>query len=179
MNTLYVVRHGKTNWNKMGAVQGITDVELNEDGINDAIKLSKTINLDEIDVCISSPLKRAKKTAEIITNNKIDVICDDLLIERCFGDYEASKASYDFLAKCWDYKLNYSSNDVEPIRDCLNRAKVFLDKIKREYPDKNILIVSHGAFIKAIHFNIVGYDENTDFLSFKPQNTTLYKYILK
>ena len=38
------------------------------------------------------------------------------------------------------------------------------------------MVVSHGRFIKALHFNLVGYDENTDFLSFNPKNTTLYTY---
>ena len=78
-----------------------------------------------------------------------------------------------------DYKLNDKSCHIESVRDCLERARKFLEKIKKEYPNKVILIVSHGSFIKALHFNIVGYDENTDFLSFSPQNTTLYEYTLK
>ena len=56
---LYIVRHGKTDWNIMGLLQGQTNIELNEEGINDARKLSKEINLNEIDLCISSSLERA------------------------------------------------------------------------------------------------------------------------
>lgn len=72
--------------------------------------------------------------------------------------------------------LNDTEGNIESIRDCLNRAKKFLDDIKVSYPNKTILIVSHGSFIKALHYNIVGYDENTDFLSFRPENATLYCY---
>ena len=90
--------------------------------------------------------------------------------------YEGKKIIFDLIAPQWDYKLNDSSHNIESIQDCLARAKKFLDKIKKEYPNKNILIVSHGSFIKTLHFNLVGYDENTDFLSFNPKNTTLYEY---
>ncbi|MBQ1812741.1 MAG: histidine phosphatase family protein [Bacilli bacterium] len=61
----------------------------------------------------------------------------------------------------------------------MERAKQFINKIKNNYPNKNILIVSHAGLIKALHFNLIGYGENTDFLSFVPKNTTIYEYILK
>lgn len=94
---LYIVRHGKTDWNIMGLLQGQTNIELNEEGINDARKLSKEINLNEIDLCISSSLERAKQTAEILTNNKIKIIYDDMIVERGFGDYEGKKINYDLI----------------------------------------------------------------------------------
>ena len=175
---LYIVRHGKTDWNIMGLLQGQTNIELNEEGINDARKLSKEINLNEIDLCISSSLKRAKQTAEILTNNKIKIIYDDMIVERGFGDYEGKKINYDLIENQWNYKLNDSSNNIESIEACLIRAKKFLDKIKKEYSNKTILIVSHGSFIKCLHYNIIGYNENTDFLSFNPKNTTVYEYII-
>ena len=132
--------------------------------------------LDKIDICLCSPLKRTRKTAEILVGNKKEIIYDDLLVERGFGDYEGKKIDFDLIVPQWDYKLNDSSNNIESIQDCLLRADKFLTKIKKEYPNKSILIVSHGSFIKALHFNLVGYDENMDFLSFNPKNTTLYIY---
>ena len=67
---------------------------------------------------------------------------------------------------------------LREVSDLLNRTKLFLDKIKKTYSDKTILIVSHSATIRALHFNIVGYDENTNFLSFVPKNAEVYKYEL-
>ena len=139
-------------------------------------KLSEIINLEEMDICLSSPLKRARETANIITNNKLEIITDDLLVERDFGDYEGTKVTQELIDKNWDFSLNDSSNNMESLKDLLLRIKIFLDKIKKEYQNKNILIVSHGCFIKCLHFNIIGYNENTDFLSYFPKNTTLYKY---
>lgn len=176
MRKLYIVRHGKTDWNVQGLLQGSADIELNEAGISEAKELKKKIDLYKIDLCICSPLKRAKQTAEILVGDQVEIIYDDLLFERGFGDYEGKKIIFDLIAPQWDYKLNDSSHNIESIQDCLARAKKFLDKIKKEYPNKNILIVSHGSFIKTLHFNLVGYDENTDFLSFNPKNTTLYEY---
>lgn len=126
---LYIVRHGKTDWNIMGLLQGQTNIELNEEGINDARKLSKEINLNEIDLCISSSLERAKQTAEILTNNKIKIIYDNMIVERGFGDYEGKKINYDLIENQWNYKLNDSSNNIKNIEACLIRAKTFLDKI--------------------------------------------------
>lgn len=176
MTKLYVVRHGKTHWNELKLIQGKTDIELNEEGINGAKNLAKDINLDEIDVCFSSPLKRARKTAEILTQNKVKIIYDDLLIERGFGDYEGVEITQELAEKHWDLSLNDSSNKVESLKDLLSRSDEFLKKIKKEYPDKKVLIVSHGCLIKCLHFNIQGYNKDTNFLTFIPKNTTLYKY---
>ena len=176
MNKIYIVRHGKTDWNVKGLLQGSADIEINEEGIEQAHELAKLINFDEIDVCICSPLKRTRKTAEILIGDKKDIIYDDMIVERGFGDFEGKPINFDFIAPQWDYKLNDSSNNIESLQDCLARADKFLKKIKKEYPNKTILIISHGTFIKALHFNLIGYDENTDFLSFNPKNTTLYAY---
>ena len=81
--------------------------------------------------------------------------------------------------KQWDYKLNDASENIESIQDCLKRSKKFINKINKKYKNKNILIVSHGSFIKTLHFNLIGYDENTDFISFSPKNAIVYEYELK
>ena len=138
MIKLYVVRHGKTAWNEKGLLQGSTDIELNDVGIKEANDLRTKLNLDKIDICLSSPLKRAKQTAQILIGNEIEIKYDDLL-----------------------------------------RANIFLEKIKENYNGKTILIVSHGAFIKCLHFAINGFDKNTDFLSFNPKNTTIYEYVIE
>lgn len=176
MNKLYIVRHGQTDWNVQKLLQGKTDIELNAEGIRQAEKLTKVIDLDKIDVCICSPLKRTRQTAKLIVGDKVPIIYDELILERGFGNYEGKPIIFDLIAKQWDYKTNDSEEGIEPIQDCLKRAKKFLNKINKEYKNKNILIVSHGSFIKTLHFNLVGYDENTDLLSFNPKNAEVYEY---
>lgn len=176
MNKLYIVRHGKTDWNVKGIMQGSKDIELNEEGINQAKELAEKIDLSKIDLCICSPLKRTRKTADIITKNKIEIIYDDMIIERGLGDYEGKPATHDLIVEQWNYKLEKNPNTGESVKEVLERAKQFLEKINKNYSNKTILIVSHGGFMKALHYNIMGYDENTDFLSFNPQNATVYEY---
>ena len=177
MIKLYVVRHGKTDWNNLNIMQGLTDIPLNEEGRRQAENLARQIDLDNIDLCFSSPLKRARETADIIVRNKKEVVEDQLLVERSFGELEGKTIDFDLVYRQWN-DLDDKTGNVESIRECLNRAKDFLDKIKKEYPNKSILIVSHGGFIKALHFSIIGYDKDTDFLSFKPENAIIYEYEL-
>ena len=79
----------------------------------------------------------------------------------------------------WNYNIDNSEYNIESLKDCLIRANIFLEKLKENYDNKNVLIVSHGALIKCLHFVINGFDENTDFLSFNPENTKVYEYIIK
>ncbi len=176
MGKLYIVRHGKTEWNDLNIAQGSKDIPLNEEGIKTATQLSKEIDLSNIDFCISSPMQRAKQTAIILCNNKIPIIYDERLKERSFGDYEGKSMSMDIVKQQWDYNLNTSDNNIESIKECLDRANSFLNDIIKKYSDKNILIVSHGCLIKCLHYCINGYNENTDFFDFSPKNATLYEY---
>ena len=60
----------------------------------------------------------------------INQIKDDLIKERYFGDYEGCSINFDVISRLWDYKLNDSSNNIESIKECLNRASSFINKIK-------------------------------------------------
>ena len=79
---IYTVRHGQTEWNKKGLYQGKTDVPLNEEGKKQAMLVKEKLKDKKIDLIISSPLKRAKETAEIISDFKIKIITDSLIVER-------------------------------------------------------------------------------------------------
>ena len=70
MTTIGFVRHGVTAWNKEGRAQGNTDVPLDEEGIEMAERVADRIQLEEWDVIYTSPLVRAKKTAEIIAEKQ-------------------------------------------------------------------------------------------------------------
>ncbi len=174
---LYLVRHGQTNWNVQMIAQGRTDIPLNTNGIAQAEALrDKTKDL-VFDVCYSSPLIRAKRTAEIIVGDRCRIKTDDLLIERSFGKYEGTSPTDEWL-KYW--RLDYHDNEMgmEPLMEVFERGKKFLDKIKKKHAsDATILVVGHGGMLKTIHFNIVGYNKNTDIMSlihFK--NGEIYEY---
>lgn len=178
MVKLFIVRHGKTDWNERGLVQGWTDIPLNETGIRDAEELSKSFDFSVIDICLCSPLTRAKQTAQILVE-KEKIKYFEALKERKLGYLEGGKTTFDDIKLLWDYKMNYNENGVESLRDCLARADEVLQNIKEHYDNKSVLLVTHGAFMKALKFNLEGYDENIDFLTDSPRNTTLYEYELE
>lgn len=175
---LYVVRHGQTNWNKIGIYQGDTDISLNEEGKVQALLIKEKLKGKKIDLCISSPLKRAIETASIILDNKIPILTSNLIIERDLGIYEG-KAVNDrgYNGKIyWDYQLNSNANGVEPIQDLFKRVTIFLDKVKKNYDNKDILIISHGATIRAINYVINGFTPDENFLKFDVGNCSLFEY---
>ena len=118
------------------------------------------------------------ESSEILVDGKLDIIFDERLIERGFGEYEGTKPDMELLKRHWDYKLNDSEKGVESHQDCIKRANDFLNYVKETCDGKKVLIVSHGCTIKAMHFICEGYDENTDFLSFFPHNSKVYSYKL-
>lgn len=178
---LYIVRHGQTDYNKMGIIQGVSDIPLNETGVRQAEKLKLTIDKLNIDLVISSPLVRTKQTATILVKNrKIKIIYDNRLLERGFGILEGKGIEEYDAPSYWNYKLDYNiGENVEKISQLFIRTNNFLQDIKSKYQDKNILIVSHGATIRALHFNIVGFNKNHNFLTFKVPNCSLFQYIIK
>lgn len=86
---IYLVRHGESQANISKRFSGITDVELTERGALQAARAGRKLKDEKIDHIFSSPLKRAKNTAEIIADeigfNKKDIIIDNSLTEVNFG----------------------------------------------------------------------------------------------
>ena len=86
---LYIIRHGETDWNKEKRLQGRSDTELNEYGIELAEITGEALKDVHFDCIYSSPLKRAYKTAEIIRGQRnLEIITDERLREISFGVVE-------------------------------------------------------------------------------------------
>lgn len=156
---IYLVRHGQTDANYEGRMQGRGNkLALNETGVRETKRLKEKLKGKQIDLCITSPLKRTWETAVILVGDQVYIEQDSRLIERDLGEYEdAFRQEYD-VKKYWDYALNSNDCGVERIRDILKRSKDFLEDIKEKYPNQNILIVSHGAIIRSLHHLLIGTD---------------------
>lgn len=162
---ILLTRHGQTDWNVLRKLQGRTDIELNETGIKQAeIAREKLLNYN-IDLIISSPLKRAKKTAEIIGNNRnIPIVINEALIERSFGRYEGKAPEGIEFDELWNYKLNKKYNDAENIEELFARVNNFLDDIQKKYQDKTVLVVTHGGVTVPIRVYFEGIPEGMEIL---------------
>ena len=92
---LYIIRHGQTVWNAAGKLQGRTDIELNQNGIDAAVALGRRLKDVHFDKIFSSPLKRAVHTAQLIRQgvcegqalplDSVPIETDGRLIEMSFG----------------------------------------------------------------------------------------------
>ena len=162
---LLLTRHGQTDWNVAGKIQGITDIELNETGIKQAELTREKLLSKDIDIIISSPLKRAKKTAEIIGKGRdIPIIIDNGLKERCFGKYEGkTREEFDF-DEIWNYKLNKQYDDAESTGELFQRVTGFLENLKKEYEGKTVLLVTHGGITVPIRATLEGIPEGMEVL---------------
>ena len=154
---IYLVRHGETAWNKEGRVQGSEDIPLNEKGIELAEITSEGMKDIPMDVIFSSPLIRARKTAEIMRRGRdISVIVDQRLQEMSFGRYEGTviraavqdktNALHNFIRHPGEYK----AMDGEEFSQVSSRAQNFIDEVlmPAEKCWQNVMLASHGAFIR-------------------------------
>ncbi len=163
---LYVVRHGQTNWNIENRLQGSADIPLNNTGIKQAQNLAETFKNIDIDFIFSSPLQRAYDTASIINQYKnLPISIDSRLIERGFGDFEGLDdiSSFDCnIHKLLDYHLNYNLYHVEPIQNVFIRLSNLLTDLKTNYPDKKILVATHGGVVQVLESIIKDLPKETD-----------------
>ena len=173
---LYVVRHGETIWNLEGRVQGVSDIPLTDKGRENAAELKELVSSLNIDVVISSPLKRAIETAKIITDNKLPINTDDRIKERDWGMNEG--ASLDIVDKvdCWDVILNTGVMNIEKLQDFMLRVSEFIEDIKVRYKDKNVLIVTHSAVIRVIHYMLGRIPEDGDLSKINIPNLRILEY---
>ncbi len=155
---LYFIRHGQTDWNVKGKIQGSCDIELNSAGIEQAEELSRKI-LDEKLLFLkiySSPQKRAIQTAEILSNaTKVDYTIVEGLEEINLGDWEGLSWAEVKERYPTEYKEWYlNRRDTKPPRgetyqELLQRVLASLHRITLENLDP-VLIVTHNAVIKSL-----------------------------
>lgn len=173
---LYVVRHGETVWNLENKVQGITDIPLTEKGKNEAEKLQNLVKSLNIDVVISSPLIRAKETAKILIDSKLPINIDDRIKERDWGFNEG--VDIDLVDKwdCWDVILNTKVQNIECIQDFMYRVSSFIEDIKIKYKDKNVLVVTHSAVSRVIHYLLETIPEDSNLSRISIPNLRIIEY---
>lgn len=146
---IYVVRHGETDWNKFHKVMGRVDIPLNETGKDQARITSEKLKDYKIDLIISSPLKRAKETANIINETKnIEIKYDDRLKERDFGEFEGVDYNEGYDPYLWDYYENKKYQKAEQMQEFFERIYNLLNELDN---NKNILLVTHGGVSAAIN----------------------------
>jgi len=150
MTTLGLIRHGVTDWNLAGRLQGQTDIPLNDEGISQAKKLARRLADEGMgwDVIYSSDLMRARETARYIRDSLRlgDIRIDARLRERGFGLAEGLTAE-EREARFGDRLEELAG--IEPEEQVLERGRQFLSEVMGR-GENRILVVSHGGFLKRL-----------------------------
>lgn len=155
MNNEYTfVRHGQTYWNKNGIMHGQYDIPLNNTGIKQAKVISNELKHEHFDLCLCSPLQRAKSTAfSILLHHKnTKIFYDDRLMELSKGLLEGKHLNSEKMLKNEDQNL-LKKFKIESKKEFFSRVKAFIDNTKKKYKNKKILIVAHSGTIKMLFFS--------------------------
>lgn len=167
---LYLIRHGETDWNRLNQLQGKRDIPLNAQGEEVARKTRKGLMDVPFTLGITSPLKRAARTAELLLEGReIPIRKENRIEEIGFGEYEGmvytktyseipdEKFSY-FFTKPEAYRPGKGGESVEEL---LARERDFWQELLRnpEYEEQTILISTHGAALGGLLCVIKGQSE--------------------
>ena len=149
---IYIIRHGQTEKNRANVLQGRSDIPLNDSGRQQAEKVKDQFIKAGIhfDLVYTSPLIRAVQTAEIIAGG-IPQLKDDRLIEMDYGPYEGmdlANPAPEVLEFFRDFVHNPAPNGMEPLQAIVFRLGSFLEEIREEAAEKNILISTHAIAMK-------------------------------
>ena len=160
---IYFIRHGETTWNKEKKIQGQSDIPLNEYGKELAHITAETIKDIPFDIVYSSPLIRAKETAEILVKDRnLEIHENPLLVEMSFGEGEGENLPeihthpemklHNFIHNPGKYTPPAGGETFEELYE---RCKTFIENYILPVENKydSMLIVGHGALIRGmIHY---------------------------
>lgn len=157
--TIYLARHGETEWNRIRRLQGRLDSPLTPQGIEQANLLAKKMLDCDVDRIISSPLGRAVATAEYCQRRlKRELTVESQLQERDFGAWQ--ERLFDELCDHADFESVFfqvtkqAPPDGEPGVTCGIRIWNCLSSLAKQYPSKRLLVISHGDAIRCFFSQI-------------------------
>ncbi len=158
-----LIRHGLTDWNALGRIQGHSDIPLNEQGRQQAAKLAERLAVEPIqwNHIISSSLQRAHETAHIIAQ-RLDIPLlepDERLKERGFGQIEGM--TWEEREAKWGADWETIELGQEPLAGLQSRTLDFLDTCWQQFPNDNILVVSHGGLLSQL-FKLLMQERHTE-----------------
>jgi len=181
---LYIMRHGETRWNQTRRLQGCSDIALNENGIALAKAVGEKLRRVELHRAFTSPLKRARDTAEYVIGSRNIPLCEDERIkEISFGVWEGCcilKDRAEVPMEQFEYFINAPSRYVPPeggesIQSLYTRTGGFIRELMDtdEYQNENILITAHGAAVRAMMYNLQPVEEDNFWRGTVPPNCSL------
>ena len=139
------IRHGQTDWNRDDRLQGSSDIPLNDAGRAQAHEAADLLRGQGWQVIVSSPLQRARETAQIIADDlgiELGATYPEL-IERDYGVHEGDSSS-EMVAR----HPNRDYPGAEPLASVVERGRAGLAHVAEDVGDRDTIIVCHGTIIR-------------------------------
>ncbi|HKI92794.1 MAG TPA: histidine phosphatase family protein [Gaiellaceae bacterium] len=147
MTTLLLVRHGETDWNAEGRLQGHTDRPLNDYGRRQAAALAEQLADEEIAAIYASDLARARETAEIVSGRiGLPVALDPDLREKNWGSWEGLTAAE-------RERVEHVGETTKEHRERTLRA---VHRIAEQHPGECVVVVTHGGSLRRVQAAVLG-----------------------
>jgi probable phosphoglycerate mutase len=148
MTQLLLVRHGETDWNAVGRLQGHTDRPLSDYGREQARRLAGELAGEELDAIYASDLARARETAEIVGERlHLSIVLDPDLREKDWGT--------------WEGLTSMERVDVELVGESTEqhrrRMLAALGRIAARHPHGRVLVVTHGGSMRRVQTEALGF----------------------
>ena len=152
------VRHGQTQWNLEGRLQGSSNIPLNDTGRVQAREAVDVLSGSGWEVVVSSPLDRARETAQIIADGLGLELGPsyEMLIERGYGQGEGMVEAE--ALERWPGKIG---GGIEPLESVVQRGHRAIEQIMADYPGQNVVVVCHGTIIRYTLSDIAGWQLET------------------
>lgn len=163
MTRLILIRHGETEWNRLGRWQGQTDVPLNPGGRRQARDLADRFQHEPLDSVYSSDLRRARETAQVLAEaTGAPLVEDPRLREIHLGTWEGllfdeiRRRDGDRLDRFRAEPASERAPGGEGVLDVQRRSLAALDEIVRTHPHGSVALVSHGLTLAVIKIRLLG-----------------------
>ena len=164
---LIIVRHGETEWNLDGRMQGHSDSNLTPLGLRQAEAIAARLVHEKIDAIYASDLGRAMKTAEAVSKaNGLAIVPDSRLRERNMGIFQG--LTFDEIRQRFpeEYQQfatrrpDYVIPDGESMQQCHDRVIAGLQAIADRHPGGRVVVVTHGGPLSAVFRHTMGLPVN-------------------
>lgn len=162
MSRVILVRHGETDWNREEVFRGRIDVKLNATGLRQAEETGKALTGMSIATVYTSPLSRAKITAEkIAQSQKVSVVEEEGFTDVHFGEWQGLplrevRERFPDLYDTWKnepQKVKFSGG--ESLKEMAERSRGALLRLTEKHPEGTVCIVSHRVICKVMILNML------------------------
>lgn len=179
MTKIYLTRHGQTQNNLENRYTGWQDIPLNPHGFNQAEDSAQSIKAKDIDLIISTPLLRARQTAQEFKDVlKCPIIVAEQLRERSCGVFTGktkSEVKEEYAISYKEYIKGFTPPEGESIDDVKLRVYACMQNIIAQHKSETILIVAHSFVTKIINAFLLNLNDE-DMLNFKLKNCEVVSY---